>query len=66
MQLIRDLIEKHTGVTPPELPPPPVIKEYGSVQMEESAVLLDQLDELFPGDGIASDYPDVMEEYGQS
>ena len=66
MQLIRDLIEKHTGVEPPELPPPPVTEDYGTVDLAESATLLDQLHELFPGDGIASDKPDVMEEYGQS
>lgn len=66
VQMIRDVIVKHTGVTPPELPPPPVMEDYGTVEMAERATLLDQLDELFPGDGIASDHPDVMEEYGQS
>ncbi|CAL8469886.1 g9428 [Coccomyxa elongata] len=65
-KMIRDVIVKHTGVTPPELPPPPVMENYGTVEMAERATLLDQLDELFPGDGIASDHPDVMEEYGQS
>ncbi len=60
------MIVKHTGVTPPELPPPPVMEDYGTVEMAESATLLNQLEELFPGDGIASDSPDVMEEYGQS
>lgn len=66
MQLIRDLIEKHTGVKPPELPKPPAIAKYGKVVLNESAALLEQLCTLFPGDGIASDYPDIMEEFGQS
>jgi hypothetical protein len=65
-QLIRDVIEKQTGVKPPELPPPPVTEDYGAVELVETATLLDQLHELFPGDGIASEQPDVMEEYGQS
>ena len=30
--------------------------------MTESALLLEQLAELFPGNGIASDKPDIMEE----
>ena len=66
LQLIRDVIEKHTGVTPPELPKAPVVEKYGRVALNESAVLLEQLSTLFPGDGIATDYPDIMEEYGQS
>ncbi|KAK9915942.1 hypothetical protein WJX75_006251 [Coccomyxa subellipsoidea] len=65
-KLIRDVIEKQTGVKPPELPPPPVTEDYGAVELVETATLLDQLHELFPGDGIASEQPDVMEEYGQS
>ena len=66
MQLIRDLIEKQTGVTPPKLPRAPVVESYGKVSLNESAALLKQLSTLFPGDGIATDYPDIMEEYGQS
>jgi hypothetical protein len=66
MQLIRDLIEKHTSLKPPELPKPPAITKYGKVVLNESASLLEQLSTLFPGDGIASDYPDIMEEFGQS
>ena len=34
--------------------------------MGQSALLLEQLGELFPGDGVASEKPDIMEEYGQS
>ena len=65
-QLIRDLIEKQTGVKPPKLPKTPVVESYGKVSLNESATLLKQLSTLFPGDGIATDYPDIMEEYGQS
>ncbi len=66
VQLIRDVIEKQTGITPPKLPKTPAIAKYGKVELNESAVLLEQLSTLFPGDGIATDYPDIMEEYGQS
>ena len=66
LQLIREVIEKQTGVTPPKLPKAPAVAKFGSVQLNESAVLLEQLSALFPGDGIATDYPDIMEEYGQS
>ena len=66
MQLIRDLIEKQTGVKPPKLPKTPAVESYGKVSLNESATLLKQLSTLFPGDGIATDYPDIMEEYGQS
>ncbi|CAL5218934.1 g683 [Coccomyxa viridis] len=65
-KLIRDVIEKQTGITPPKLPKAPAIAKYGKVELNESAVLLEQLSTLFPGDGIATDYPDIMEEYGQS
>ena len=66
VQLIKDLIEKETGVTPPKLPKTPAVAKYGKVVMNESALLIEQLKTLFPGDGIATDYPDIMEEYGQS
>ena len=33
--------------------------------MSESAARLKQLRMLFPGGGIASDYPDIMEDFGQ-
>jgi len=65
-QLIRDLIADVTGDTPPEAPPPPVLRGYGRVDMGEGALLLEQLGALVAGDGVAADYPDVMEEYGQS
>ena len=66
VQLIKDLIEKQTGVTPPKLPKTPAVAKYGKVILNESALLMEQLNTLFPGDGIATDYPDIMEEYGQS
>ena len=56
----------HTGVDPPELPEPIPVMGYGEVDMAQSALLLEQLGELFPGDGIEAGAPDVMEEYGQS
>ena len=66
MQYIREAIAAHTGVQPPEPPPEPKLEDYGEVPMGQSALLLEQLGQLFPGDGIASEKPDIMEEYGQS
>lgn len=65
-QAIRGAIMEHTGVEPPELPDPIPVKDYGEVVLSQSALLLEQLGELFPGDGIEAERPDIMEEYGQS
>jgi beta-galactosidase len=65
-QAIRGALMKHTGVTPPELPAPIPVKDYGEVALAQSALLLEQLAELFPGDGVEAEQPDIMEEYGQS
>lgn len=35
------------------------------MQLTSSAVLLDNLEVLAPGSGLAVDLPEVMEEYGQ-
>ena len=65
-QLIRDLIADVTGAEPPDAPPPPVLRGYGPVALDEGALLLEELGAFVPGDGIAADRPDIMEEYGQS
>ncbi|KAK9843639.1 hypothetical protein WJX81_000575 [Elliptochloris bilobata] len=65
-ELIRDLIADVTGEDPPDAPPPPVLRGYGPVKLDEGALLLEELGALVPGDGIAVDRPDIMEEYGQS
>ena len=65
-QLIRDLITDVTGEEPPDAPPPPVLCGYGPVTLDEGALLLEELGAFVPGDGIAVDRPDIMEEYGQS
>lgn len=55
-----------TGEAPPDAPPPPVLRGYGPVALGEGALLLEELGAFVPGDGIAVDRPDIMEEYGQS
>jgi hypothetical protein len=64
-QLIRDAIAKQTGVEPPAAPPPPRVHAYGDLELYESASLLSQIPRLYPGDGITSAQPLIMEEYGQ-
>ena len=66
VQAIRGALMEHTGVEPPELPEPIPVRDYGEVDLTQSALLLEQLSELFPGDGIEAEQPDIMEEYGQS
>ena len=65
MQLLRAAIAEHTGRQPLPLPPPPPMKAYGVVELAEQAPLLSQLPQWFPGGGLPSDTPLVMEEYGQ-
>lgn len=62
--MIRDVIKEHTGVDPPKAPPPPKLETYGSVKLRESAALMSQLRHLYSGEGIYSQLPQIMEEYG--
>ncbi|KAL3131686.1 hypothetical protein ABBQ38_007978 [Trebouxia sp. C0009 RCD-2024] len=64
-QMIQDAVKAHTGVDPPDSPPPPTIKAYGQVDLKQSVPLLEALPQLWPGDGIISRRPLPMEEYGQ-
>ena len=64
-QLIRDAIAKQTGVEPPAAPPPPRLHAYGELELYESASLRSEMGSLYPGDGITSARPLIMEEYGQ-
>ena len=63
--MIREAIADHTGNALPELPAPPPARAYGSVELNESAVLIEALSALYPGDGIPSFKPATMESYGQ-
>ena len=63
-QRIRDAIKEHTGVEPPKAPPPPRLEAYGGADMEESSSLMSQLQYLYSGEGIYSELPLIMEEYG--
>ena len=65
-QLIRAAIAQQTGVDPPAPLPPPRMHDYGSVELCESASLLSQIRHLYPGEGITSEAPMIMEEYGQA
>jgi hypothetical protein len=64
-QAIRRSIEAHIGERLPTPPPPPRIEAYGTVGLSARATLLSQLPRLYPGDGVQSRLPRVMEEYGQ-
>jgi hypothetical protein len=64
-QAIRRSIEAHIGERLPTPPPPPRIEAYGAVELAARATLLSQLPRLYPGDGVQSRLPRVMEEYGQ-
>ncbi|KAL0030525.1 hypothetical protein WJX79_001635 [Trebouxia sp. C0005] len=64
-EMIRDAVKKHMGCEPPASPPPPTIKAYGQVDLQESVPLLEALPQLWLGDGIVSRRPLPMEEYGQ-
>ena len=66
MQRIRDAIKEHTGVDPPKAPPPPKLEAYGSAELVESNTLMSQLCHLYSGEGIFSQLPLIMEEYGQA
>ena len=65
MQLIQDVISKHTGNPLPEVPAPLPTASYGRVSFNESGSLLSALPSLYPGDGIPAFKPAYMESYGQ-
>lgn len=64
-QAIRAVIKEHLGKKLPSPPPPNPTAAYGTYTVQEAVGLLEALPYLFPGDGIFSQYPDVMENYGQ-
>lgn len=47
------------------MPKPPKIKAYGEIELYENVSLSRQIQHLYPGDGIYSKQPLIMEEYGQ-
>ena len=51
---------------PPEPLPTPLAHGYGAVDLYERASLLSQVRHLYPGEGITSEAPMIMEEYGQA
>ena len=65
LQAVRDVIMKHTGVVPPQLPPQPPSEKYGRLALKQRVALLDALPVLAPGDGILAEVPERMEAYGQ-
>jgi len=64
-QAVRDVIEAHTGATPPPLPPQPPAAPYGRVALDQSVPLLGALPVLAPGDGAPARTPERMEAFGQ-
>jgi hypothetical protein len=65
VQVIREVIARHTGAQLPPIPPPPTIHAYGDVVLGEPVLLFDALPALYAGDGIFTRAPEPMEEYGQ-
>ena len=61
--MIRDLFAKHSGSTPPACPPDVPSKAYGAVLLDQTALLADNLDVL--AKPVASELPDIMENYAQ-
>lgn len=64
-QIIRDVIQKHTGVEAPAPEAPPRIAAMGSVKLSQFASLLDSAKALAGSAAADVQYPDIMEEYGQ-
>jgi beta-galactosidase len=58
--LVREVIEKYTGVEAPAVPPEPCILGYGDVELKAVGKLMDAAEAP-----IVSDVPLHMEEYGQ-
>lgn len=64
LQMIREAVEKHTGVKPPEMLPEPVGKAYGKVLFQLAAPLTATLPYIpGAGDGIPTKHPEPMEHY---
>jgi beta-galactosidase len=61
--LLREILTKHTGKKPIEIPKPIERKSYGTIEMTESISLFDSLQQIC--EPITSVYPKTMEEVGQ-
>ncbi|MBT2755554.1 beta-galactosidase [Mesobacillus foraminis] len=61
--LMREILTKHTGKTPIDLPEPIERKSFGTVEMTESINLFDCLHQL--SEPVTSVFPKTMEEVGQ-
>lgn len=66
VQLIRALFTRLSGKKAIDFPEPLPIKSYGTVSLDESSLLLDAVAQLYPGDGIFSQFPQRMENYDQA
>ncbi|WP_371862561.1 hypothetical protein [Mesobacillus foraminis] len=60
---MREILTKHTGKTPLDLPKPIERKSFGTIEMTESINLFDSLNQL--SEPITSVFPKTMEEVGQ-
>lgn len=64
-QMIRAAIQEHTGVEPPPRQPAPCVAAYGTVNLTQTALLMDNIEALAGSAAMDVDVPDIMEEYGQ-
>ncbi len=55
-----------SGKKPIDFPEPLPILGYGKVSLDHVVSLRDALPELYPGDGILSEFPERMENYDQA
>ncbi|KAI3434573.1 hypothetical protein D9Q98_002644 [Chlorella vulgaris] len=63
---LREVIQRHTGAALPEVPPRPMVADYGRVELRDALPLLDAVKQLFGEQGgVRTQLPDIMEEYGQ-
>ncbi|TCP22342.1 beta-galactosidase [Scopulibacillus darangshiensis] len=61
---VRDVMTRHTGVTPPELPAPIPKKAYGAVHLTAQAGLFDSLNKI--ASPLQRTHPESMEKLGQN
>ena len=63
--MLRKAISEHTGEKERNWPEAIPTANYGGINMSDSLPLLEAVQHLFPGEGIATDSPKNMEEYNQ-
>jgi beta-galactosidase len=63
--MLRAAISEHTGQNEAPWPANLPTASYGAVSLDRSVSVMDAVASLFPGEGIVSKQPKIMEEYDQ-